>query len=233
MKNAITIITLFLVFLAFGCQSDSNYTNNLAKHGNDKIFGNLYVRYIQPDNQMKAEANFSKGSSKSSSQPIELVGGVSFQGSGLSARKILDKIIKYSTERVSNYKKDYRFGFNIDGEKINIPMEMASVDSLFPLSEASITNGMKMKIFGDNFSKNERLVALISDKTNYTTSFVVSKITKNNTFVLPGTAFEKLKKGKGNIYVVRKRTNQYNEKKYELNTTTEYYSKLYPIKISE
>ena len=234
MKKIFVLFVVLSGLFTFGCQSDSTSTaKNNANTVNEKVFGNLYVRYIQPDNQIKAEASFSQGSDKKNSHPIELKGNVSFQGNVLRPRKILDKLTKYSFEQVEAYKKEYSFEFEINDKKMNIPMKMASIDSIYPVGNISITKGGDFKFLGEPFSDKEKLVAIVSDKTNYATSFVAEKISNENTFHIPSTTFSKFKTGKGTFYLVRKRTTHLNNKNYELITSTEYYSNPVTIKIKK
>ncbi len=230
MKNTFILFVFIFGFIVSGCQSEPTSSANNHTEGNEKIFGNLYIRYIRPDNQLKAEASFTKGKTKKDSAPFKPENGVLFDGNQLMARKILNNLIKYSTEQIEKYRQHYEFSFNIDGQEIRIPLKINAIDSIIFLSNAN-SKGMTFRIPGEKFSKNESLVALISDKNDYAISVVIPNINSDNSFNIPPKDLSKLKSGQGHIYLVRKAVNHLQDKGYELNTTTEYYSKSVPVTI--
>ncbi|MBK7409944.1 MAG: hypothetical protein IPJ40_18995 [Saprospirales bacterium] len=93
-----------------------------------KIFGSLYVRYLQDGGLLKAEASFFKGDSAQHAKPITILGGVSFQSSGMEHRNIQDKLIRYQYETTAVYPDEFTFQVQDDqGKSHQFQLQMPPV----------------------------------------------------------------------------------------------------------
>lgn len=87
----IALLLPLLVWLA-ACQSEeAPRTTWLAE---------LYVRYLVPESQVKAEATFMAGDSVATARPLSLGGDVRFNGHTMGRRQVADKLIRYNYENV-------------------------------------------------------------------------------------------------------------------------------------
>ncbi len=58
----------------------------------------LYVRYLVPEQQIKAEATFMSGDTAARARPLAIEGGVRFNGKTMGRRHIAGRLIRYNYE---------------------------------------------------------------------------------------------------------------------------------------
>ena len=78
-----------------------------SNRGNDSaIYGSFLVRYMEQGNQIKATASFFEGDTLRTARPKAWEGGVSFLGSAMKMRNMVDSEFRYTTERNIDFMND-------------------------------------------------------------------------------------------------------------------------------
>ncbi|MCR9290219.1 MAG: hypothetical protein NXI23_22840 [Bacteroidetes bacterium] len=219
MKNLLKIV-LFTIVCLVACNSEPRPLTH-----SETLFANFYIRYLQPEKQVKAEANFLKGDSLKTAKPLLIDGGVAFLSSGMSNRTLPNGAIRYTYENFLDYPSEFTFKFkNPSGDA---QKKIVKLDPLSPISakgSISQSKGGILILEKDTLSNGESLVVLISDAEGHTVSFVVESESGSSEFEIPAKKLAKLSSGKINLYVVRKRVEEVNEPGYSFTSTIEYYS---------
>lgn len=189
-----------------------------------KIFGNLYVRYLQDGGQIKAEASFFEGDSAHLAQPISIPGGVSFQGSGMESRNIQDKLIRYQYENRLDYPGKFAFQVQDEaGQSHRFAQEMPPVfDFLIP-SSFSKKQGMDLELQPPPSSPEEELALLFSDTTGKA-SLIEIPAPISQKISLSHEQLSKLSPGPNQLYLVKKKRTISQEGPYRIHFDMEFYT---------
>lgn len=215
-------ITLFISICLAACNSEPAKTTP-----SKKLFANFYIRYLQPEKQVKAEANFLRGDSIKNAKALRIDGGVSFQNSGMGQRKLPNGTIRYNYENFFDYPTDFVFGFkDLNGEPQKQTLTLPPLGA-FSTSEVSQSKGGKLILENDVLTNEESLVCLMSDSNEQTVSFAIEAASKGSEFVIPTEKLSKLALGSIKLYLVRKKVEKVSNPGYSYTSTIEYYSNEY------
>ena len=220
---------LFLSVLC--CSSCKNQEKPVSKA---ILFEDYFIRYLSPEQQLKAQAVFAEGDTITNTQPKSFVGGISFQGSGMAERKISNELIRYEETRKMDYADSFSFRYkNEDGNPATHIINMSPIEDFFLKSSVSKTNGLDIVVKGGILSKQESLVFLFSDKQNIATSIELKGPTNTIEFHLPPAQFSKLNTGKGKLYIVKKQSTLDKVDNRDIHAEIEYYTKDIEIEIMD
>lgn len=216
-------ITGFLfIFFFTACQSDTDVRQN-----NDiKLFADLYVRYLQNEQQMKAEASFKKGLNLKNAEKVDFDGEIKLNNRLLSPVKIKDAIFRYQLSQEQAFKERYNFALTEDnGDEANHSIKISPI-AKFSLTEgaASKANGFELKWDGANLTKAERLLVMITDKNSKAHSISVNGPSENQSISITGADLEPLDTGNGYIYLVKKQENETIEQNTIISSLAEFYT---------
>ncbi|MCB9282793.1 MAG: hypothetical protein H6563_01855 [Lewinellaceae bacterium] len=213
----IRLFFALLILISFGCHSKEVVTG-------PKIFGSLYVRYLQDGNQLKAEASFFEGDSAHLATPKSILGGVSFQGSGMERRNIQDKLIRYQYETKCDYPGQFTFQVQDDqGQAHQFQLDMLPVTA-FSLPD-TIQRGKEamLEILPAPQSDEVEMAILWTDESGKA-SLLEFPAPISKTIPISPAQLARFAPGKYQIYLVKKRKNFINTGVYRNSCEVEFYT---------
>jgi hypothetical protein len=189
-----------------------------------RIFGDLYVRYLQDGAQLKAEASFFKGDSIHLAKPISILGGVSFQGSGMESRNIQDKLIRYKYEYYTDYPENFVFqAQDEEGKSYRFSLSMPPLSDFSLPDTLTLSAPCSLSIQPPPASANESLALLFTDTTGKA-SLVEAPAPISQTIILSPGQLQSLVPGLHQVYLVRKSHHSIKQGPFDLKGEVEYYS---------
>ncbi len=225
------LLVCFLFFSMISCQQDSAKSSN-----NDvKLFADFYVRYLQNEQQLKAEAIFKRGLDKEKANKIELEGDVKFDGQLLNPIKLNNSIFRYQLESKRAFKENTIFKIEHDkGTTTEHSIGMSPIGK-FSLENGSASkkNGFLLAWDGANLTDKERLLVLVTDKNNKAHSISINGPSKNQQARIKGVDLQPLATGAGYIYLVKKTSNTVTKDDMIISSLAEYYTDRILIEILE
>ena len=222
----------FLLLLSFtACQQDST-----ASNANDiKLFANYYVRYLQNEQQLKADASFRKGLEKEKATKIDLAGEVRLANKPLVPVRLNNTIFRYQLEETMDFRSSYDFVLEHDsGEATKHTIALSPIGK-FSLENglASKTDGFQLNWDGAKLEKNERILLMITDKNSKAHSVTINGPSANQMSKIKGADLTGLAAGNGYIYLVKKRMQEEIQGTTVINSLAEYYTDRILVEIVE
>lgn len=229
MKKKFTFtLLLALAIIAFACR------NNEPEKVKSDLYGDFFVRYLGPEQELKAYASFSQGDSVQNSVPIEMPGGVSFQGSGMEARNLQGQQIRYAYQSQTTYKAPYTFKTQTPGgQPLEHTIAMNGIGK-FSIEEGVISKskGMTLVIEQGTLEKGESIVMLFTvPATGASYTVIAAGPHPNNIHVIPATTIPALPKGKVQLYLVKKQEAIADSPLANITASAEYYSDMIEVEV--
>ncbi len=204
-----------------GCNSNSDQ-QALSAH----LVANYYIRYLEPEKQVKAEVSFFKKDTSGYDTPLRMNNPVKFQGQAMGHRELPDGSVRYNFENFFSYPTEFVFEFNnLENLIQKQVLKLAALRSFSMVGEASRSKGAQLSLEGNEFQKDESLVILLSDLRTNTFSIEFDLEPGMTSLDIPAEKLAQLEAGAIKMYLVRKQVQQIEEPGYILNSTIEYYSK--------
>jgi hypothetical protein len=204
-----------------------------SNRGNDNaIYGSFLVRYMEQGNQIKATASFFEGDTLRTARPKAWEGGVSFLGSAMKMRNMVDSEFRYTSERNIDFLNEYTFRFNDERgqpQEVDIRMEAAKSPSF--KSPASKSSGLVLSYEGSPLQAGESMVVLLTDEQNQTYSFMVQGPQNSQTVILSSRDVVSLPEGKLMMYLVRSQKKEMSKGRFDYAVDMEYYSATTTVEI--
>ena len=229
MKYFVLSCSVILIFLS-ACTT-KNSGKNPATPQSETVYGNLYVRFIEDQKVVKAEASLARGISPEKAIPLEIEGGVSFQSSGMTKRSIRDKIIRYETTIPSDYFHPFQFGVKLNGEQHKLELDMTPLGDFFLPEKEQTEDNMVVVAQEGSLSMGEQMVFMVSDAENKAASIIVEGPHPDIKFFLNKQQLSSLKKGEGKMYIVKKQLSSIKRVPFDVVTELEYYTKAIDVEI--
>ena len=228
MKFTLFFTSFLFLFFFSACQEQEKSTKEAT------LFENYFIRYLELEQQTKAQASFLEGDSLSNAKPKSFTGGVSFQQSGMTKRQISDQLIRFEQSRKIAFAETFTFKYSSASDvSTRHTVRMTPIEDFFIKNNISKTKGLDIVVKGKNLSKNESLVFLFSDIENMVSSVEIKGPTHSIEFHLPAEKFVKLGLGTGKLYLVKKQTIKTSIDNRNIQSAIEYYTKDIEILIEE
>lgn len=205
------------LLLSAACQSDS--ASRLS------LYANCYVRYMEDNAQIRAEASFYQGDSLETAQPLWLEGGVSFLGSGMETRDVEGKLFRYQYQNAGEFPEKASFSYAWNGRDQSFSLAMAAPAPASWPDTLSRQKGYSLPAPGPNLSADERLILIFTDAANQTTSLEWQGPLPAEGWPLPADKLAALAPGPCQIDLVKKKIKKFSEKPAEVYFTLEFYAK--------
>ncbi|MEQ8704296.1 MAG: hypothetical protein RIC19_10275 [Phaeodactylibacter sp.] len=215
---------------ASGCQQDA-----APEQPATKTYANLFVRYIAPQAQLKVTAAFREGDSLATAKPVELPGGVTYQGQQLEARPLPGQQVRYFADYQSAFMLRHRFQFkSADGQEQEVTLELSPIDSFSVIGgTASLSEGMQLYIKDEQIEEGESIVLLFSDADNKATTITLTNPAVKDTFPVAGIRLRKLEPGPHRVYLVKKQHQEIDLNGVKAIADIEYYTAEQPFTVKE
>lgn len=219
------VCSLCLVTALFSCLPRE-------KEAGPTLFGNLYVRYLQDGKEIKAEASFFEGDSVQLATPVSILGGVSFQGSGMESRNIQDKLIRYQYQNVGDYPSSFIFqAQDHNGAPSSFQLEMAPVSSFsFP---DSIRRSQEFSLdIQPAPGPGESMAILFTDAAGKASLVEVPAPISQKITLSPGQ-LAALTPGLNQVYLVKKQHSAIQKGRFDVQCQVEYYTEVKEVEIGD
>ena len=189
---------------------------------------NLYVRYLEPDQKMEAEAVVYEKDSSNSNIPVSVDKGVFFEDGAMSKKELLNgQRISYKTSRKKKFDGSYSFKFNFSStDSLILEVDQSPIDSFWVLGPVSRNKSAFINWISDPLLVDESLVVLFNDKTNSATSFELKGPSESKKFEIPPKTFENTEAGEVQYYLVKRKLSNTLKENLTIITNLEYYSKV-------
>jgi len=210
--------------------------NNEPEKIKSDLHGDFFVRYLAPEQELKAYASFSQGDSVQNSVPIEMAGGVTFQGSGMEARDLQGQQIRYTYQSQTNYAAPYTFKTQTPGgQPLEHSIAMKGIGK-FSIKEGVISKskGMTLVIEQGSLEKGESIVMLFTvPATGASYTVIAAGPHPNDIHAIPATTIPALPKGKVQLYLVKKQEVISDTPLANITASAEYYSDMIEVEVVE
>ncbi|GJM31638.1 MAG: hypothetical protein DHS20C18_06390 [Saprospiraceae bacterium] len=228
MKYRYSFFSLLAVVLFSACDNDP------APQSKPTIFADFFIRYLEDEHELKAQATFMEGDSLTSAVPKIFESGVAFLGSNMKMKKIQDKLVRYSLTNEMGYMGSFRFKFNDENRNPEIySIEMPPIENFQMKGPISKSKGMTVVINGGILSQEESMVFLFNDKHNQARTITVLGPQTNIEYRFNADQLRNLSLGEGQLYLVKKQLKVQNNPHRSIRTEIEYYTKAIDVLVEE
>ena len=222
MNLLVKLSTYFILILLLGCQTNINQAE-------EKISVEFYFRFLEPEQQMRAEATFYKGESPSPKNIT--VEKAYFQEKVMEVRKLKTHGTRYRSEIAGSYPQSLSFKFIDEKGKTHYHQSTMGPILSFDINESKKNDEMKLSWEGAPLSQEESIVLLFSDKNELVVSHTHEGPTHKSSLVFPKEKLKELAKGNGKLYLVKKRLTKDSQKDPYVQMLIEYYTDAITFKI--
>ena len=221
MFNRLLICCLLGLVFFPGCRNDPE-----NQKGRKTLFADLFVRYFEEDQSLKAQAVFFEGQTLDGAAPFEPAGGVSFQGSAMEKKEIPGAVIRYEINRKLPYSDRFPFRFQTkSGQWQEANMSMSPLAGyLIAGDKGSKTGGVTIIIKGAVLNEIESLVVILTDKNRKSAAHEITGPVAANEVLVPANALTGLEPGRCSVYLVKKRHEVLEKEGLTVFADQEYYS---------
>ncbi len=191
-----------------------------------KVFANYYVRYQQAEEKVKAQASFLSGDSIAVAQPKIFLGGVSFQGQAMQSRELRSDLTRYELDATTEFNPPFQFKFKDDGRKTQEFLLNLETFTDFSVKDKKVSKSEGGEVLLDRgaLQSGERLIFLLIDHKNKTSTQTFDGPLAQSQFVIPKEKLAALAAGKAQLYIVKRKDERIKRSNMEISATIEYYS---------
>ncbi len=222
---------LWMSSLFFSCQNEPQEESaETQASSEDPIRGNLFVRYIEDDKHLKAEAYFFQGNDDLDTRPKRFEKGVQFLGSGMGERHVGDSYIRYMYENTMAWREEgYYFTLTDDDGKEH---RFAFGESPQHLQDFTLPKTIyKSKTNYISFTpahlpEGEQVAVLITDSKNKAATTKIVGPADEGKIALEPEALKNLSPGPAEVYLVHIKSRRIEDPPFSLSFTIEYYTPL-------
>ena len=214
---------LFLFFgIILGCQS-------AEKENSTPFFGNLYVRYLEDGQEIKAEVTLFTGDSMAVANAYEPEGGLQFLGSAMQARNFNEQLTRYQFENRIPAPATYRFKFtNPEGKEVRIETPVYKIDFFSLTDPLSRSSGGSLSLTPEELVENQQILILLSNEEGLARTIEITGPANISDISFPKQQLKALSPGKWEYYIVKK---SYSRPQEGLQLLTGYYTKTQTLEI--
>ena len=197
-----------------------------------RLYGELYVRYLASERQLKAEASFLEGDSLADARPVSFEQGISFLGSGMVPRSLPGEVTRYQYQEKLDYPESFRFGLiPPQGERVEVEFSMEPLGDFTIDGEVSKTSGFTLRAQGSTLSDEESLILLFSDANNKANTIILKGPSEKIQHTFLGKQLSGFALGKHQLYLVKKRQSTLENDWLSANAVIEYYTAIQQVDI--
>ncbi len=225
----IKLFIVFSVLFLFACNADQKEPT-----AEGYIFSSYYFRYLEPEQQLKAEATYRQGDSIQSAK-AKVFNGVFFGDQEMTFKKLSDTNQRYILDAKKEYPSDpLTFSFiNDKGHKEEQSFSLSPIKNLSANGPVSKSNGCTLSWEGDALGADESVVCLFTDTANKTTSTIIKGPSVGAAINIPAAKLEALTVGAGEVYLVRKKRSRKVLDNRQSFAQMEYYSSTLEVIVEE
>lgn len=206
MKKISSALIFGIITFLMSCQTEASKIEKSDK-SKPSTFANLYVRFLQNENQTKATAIFQNGMTQQQAKPLRIEKSVFFHNGNMVERTIPKIGTRYQAFYDGVFSETYRFQFQdpLKGKTDHI-VEMNPILDFSFEGEVSKSKGATVTWKGPALNENEALVFVINDAKNNSRSFELKGKTNTSKISIASQYLIPLELGVAKIYLVRKQS---------------------------
>ena len=187
---------------------------------------NLYVRFDQAEQKLKAEALFYKIGPDAKKESIAFSNSVTFNGAKMLAKNLPGGLVRYDCEKPGPLTEGISFRLKEDdGNLAEFPVAISAFKA-FSLKKIDCPKPscLELAFEGPPLAKNEKLILMVADGGKKAHSFEFAGLTPQNRVTLTGEQLATLSDGHMSAYLVRSLTDRLKRGSYQVECTVECYS---------
>lgn len=215
-----------VVLTIFGCQS--NDTQKPVLHSN------CYLRFLQTEQEMKAQLILSESSDSGRVRQTELQEPPAFQGTPMKALHTGGRGAVYQAELKTTFFPEGEFTYkDWDKNEHAFKARISSVEDFEVKDPISKANGGTLSWTGASLIAGESFILLFTGEKGQTVSLELAGPSAGNELSIPAKELKDLPEGKAKLYLVRKKQSEINDKDQIVKIITEYYTATKELKITK
>jgi len=232
MRIVIAVCLFLFVGILFTCKSESKpVPPKVTKH----LFAKYYVRYLQTEKELKAEASFKEGDTLETARSIVL-DQVLFDHNPMDVQNLGKNYgVRYGFRKKGPHSQSYEFRYSsqqIDEEVHEVSMSTIT-DFLIKEGPISKTNGMTLVWQGEPLNKQQEMVLLFTDEQRKAFPIQIQGPSERAEVVISPKQIEGLSLGNGRLMLVKKQFEQLKTKRFTKVSEMEFYSNQLDIEVVE
>ncbi|MCB0641020.1 MAG: hypothetical protein KDC44_05245 [Phaeodactylibacter sp.] len=224
--NRLFLLFSGLLFLSLSCQQTPEYKGPI-------LFGDLYVRFLQDTDEVKATATFVLGDSLQVAVPFRPEGGVAFQGGGMGGRAITERLYRYNWENTLKYPEQFQFSFkNQNGAAQQFSGTLSPITQVSLPKPLSLRQGGRVHIQAP-IAENEKVVLLFNSSDNTSKSITLSGPIPDGQLQLSAEQLKSLTPGAWTLFLVKKQLQVFSQAEQEITLSIEFYAQEQQVEVVE
>lgn len=223
-KNTAAPIFWLLLLPALLCCNGCD-TNPEEKKSEKKRLVDIYIRFLVPENEYKAQIIFLESDSADNVRPVRLTGDVLWNGHPLRIKNPGSMELRYEYLKSGPFTAQQEFMFQDEkgsSRKIAVAMDPISTFSIGPA--ISRAEGVVLETTGQPLTAGETLLLLFTDEQGNTREISFKGPRKSNTFQLTPQMTGNLLPGKHELYLIKQQQRESVQQQRSVYSLVEWYS---------
>lgn len=220
-------VAVTLLFATSACRLSE------TKDGLPKQTVDLFVRYLQPEQEYKAEAILLEGDSLPLAKSVRFPAGISFLDKDLTELEVSENLLRYSTDFGGPFANQAAFTFQDKlGTQQSISLNMEVLGEIELAMPTKLEGQVELNIAsGGALKQGESLVLVLTDRSGQTSTVTIEGPSTSGSYSFPLVSFGNPVKGNAEVYVVKKQVRDEQKGKLQIHLTEELYSASLQVKI--
>lgn len=232
MRKMNSALFVLLFFITSACQPEQTEVNTPQQY-----WGEIYARYLAPDEAYKTELTFMSGDSASTALPTRINGNVLIENQVMAARQLSETLVRYQLDYKATFSPDMKFSFQTpDFKRKELPVSCKTLPA-FEIKDQEISKSTGGQIILSSplqLSEEEAILIMLSDAQKQTASIAITGPAQLETITLAPDQLKALgKTGTGNIYLLSKKKGAVQDKDIAWTYLLEYYTAEQSVEILE
>lgn len=226
-KPTVRILSVWvagLAFLGFACRQ------KVSQEKTPPVFAEVFVRFLSPENEYKAQIMFFEGDSVGNARPKKLASGVRFQGQSMREKALGSYAFRYERIQPGPYTGRHVFDFQDDaGKKRNVVLSMSGIKQFRMETPLKLNTGGKLFIERQALQPGETLLLLFTDEQGNTFSVELEEGFSGDQVELTSRQIGGLHPGGYELYLVKKQELKTTRQNRTVFSSMEYYSPIQEV----
>lgn len=227
MKQVFYYLALVYLFTLHSCRL-SETRDALPKQNVD-----LFVRYLQPEQEYKAEAILLEGDSLPLAKSVRFPDGVRFLDKELTEAQVTENLLRYAVEFAGVYQAQAKFSFrDKHGIAQSIPLAMEALGEVDLKIPGTLEGQVELKLTrGGTLKQGESLVLVLTDRNGQASTVTIEGPSTSGNYSFPFISFGNPVRGDAELYLVKKQVRDEQKGKLQVHLTAELYSESLMVRV--
>lgn len=192
----------------------------------------LFVRYLQPEQEYKAEAILLEGDSLPLAKSVRFPEGIRFLDKDLTEVQVTENLLRYSAEFGGTYQPQAKFSFrDKHGTAQSIPLSIEALGAIELKIPTTLEGQVELNLAsGGVLKQGESLVLVLTDRSGQASTVTIEGPSTSGNYSFPYISFGNPERGNGEVYLVKKQVRNEQKGKLLVHLTAELYSESLVVK---